>query len=47
MAYQKYKQHRLPDYDYTQPGSYFITICIHELLKNNYKKRNLATSYLV
>jgi REP element-mobilizing transposase RayT len=30
MAYQKQKQHRLPGYDYTQPGSYFITICTHE-----------------
>ena len=30
MAYQKQRQHRLPGYDYTQPGSYFITICTHE-----------------
>ncbi|MGB3850777.1 MAG: transposase [Tunicatimonas sp.] len=30
MAYQKRRQHRLPGYDYTQPGSYFITICTHE-----------------
>ncbi len=30
MAYQQYKQHRLPGYDYTQSGSYFITICTHE-----------------
>ncbi len=21
---------RLPDYDYTQPGAYFVTICTHE-----------------
>ena len=30
MAYQKQRQHRLPGYDYTHPGSYFITICTHE-----------------
>ena len=30
MAYQQHKQHRLPGYDYTQPGSYFITICTHD-----------------
>ena len=30
MAYQKQRQHRLPGYDYTQPGSYFITICTHD-----------------
>ena len=27
MAYQISKQHRLPGYDYTQEGAYFITIC--------------------
>ena len=30
MAYQKHKQHRLPGYDYSQPGAYFITICTHD-----------------
>ena len=27
MDYQKQKQYRLPGYDYSQPGEYFITIC--------------------
>lgn len=30
MAYQKHKQHRLPGYDYAQPGAYFITICTQD-----------------
>ena len=30
MAYKKHKQHRLPGYDYAQPGAYFTTICTHE-----------------
>ncbi len=24
------KQIRLPDYDYSSPGAYFVTICTHE-----------------
>ncbi len=30
MLYKKRKQYRLPGYDYTQPGEYFITICTQE-----------------
>ncbi|MBC7886578.1 MAG: transposase [Ferruginibacter sp.] len=27
MPYKKHKQYRLPGYDYSAPGDYFITIC--------------------
>src|SRR3954452_4896726 len=27
MSYKKYKQYRLPGYDYSSSGDYFITIC--------------------
>ena len=30
MEYPKRKQMRLPDYDYSQNGGYFVTICTHE-----------------
>jgi len=30
MAYKKYKPLRLKDYDYSQPGAYFITICTYK-----------------
>ena len=29
MEQSKRKSNRLPDYDYGQPGSYFITLCTH------------------
>ena len=30
MELPKRKQIRLPDYDYSSPGAYFVTICTHE-----------------
>ena len=30
MDLPKRKQIRLPDYDYSAPGAYFVTICTHE-----------------
>ena len=30
MDLPKRKQIRLPDYDYSSPGAYFVTICTHE-----------------
>ena len=30
MEKQKRKSIRLPDYDYSAPGAYFVTICVHE-----------------
>jgi len=30
MNYPKRKSNRLPQYDYSQPNMYFITICTHE-----------------
>ncbi len=27
MQYKKYKQYRLPGYDYSEEGNYFVTIC--------------------
>jgi len=30
MAYKKHKQYRLPGYDYSQAGKYFITICTRD-----------------
>lgn len=29
MAYKNHKQYRLPGYDYSSSGDYFITICTH------------------
>ena len=29
MKYKKHKQYRLPGYDYTGEGNYFVTICTH------------------
>ena len=29
MDLPKRKPHRLPDFDYSTPGAYFITICTH------------------
>ena len=31
MNLPKRKQLRLPDYDYSAPGAYFVTICTHEI----------------
>ncbi len=28
MAFPKRKQNRLPDFDYSTPGAYFITVCL-------------------
>ena len=30
MDLPKRKQIRLPDYDYSAPGAYFVTVCTHE-----------------
>ena len=30
MELPRRKQNRLPDYDYSAPGAYFVTVCTHE-----------------
>jgi REP element-mobilizing transposase RayT len=34
MKFKMKKQFRLPDYDYTESGNYFVTICIHDREKD-------------
>jgi REP-associated tyrosine transposase len=30
MKYKTKKQYRLPGFDFSGPGEYFVTICIHQ-----------------
>ncbi|MBC8402343.1 MAG: transposase [Candidatus Marinimicrobia bacterium] len=34
MIFQRRKPNRLPDYDYSQPGYYFVTICVRNYVES-------------